>query len=355
VAGKISGTIAEKVGGGLDCANLTKQRQFMAEFDIISKQLFKDYPEDFIRFTLNRKRFQVLEIIDTELPTVESRHADVLARVRVGGREVLVHNEFQAGDSTTIPMPLRMSGYIGRSVESLGIPVCSSVIYLRPDAGRNDPGRYRYRIGEFGFSVSYRVIRLIEMSGQDVIDQKLWGLLPFAPLMRPPEGVLPENWLRQCVQTTDDLSLDAIGQANFLTDLAVLSGLVYNAETVFDIISEEIMYESSVTQRLTERLRERLTAQITQQVTDQVTQQVTDQVTQQVTAQVTRQAHRESQVLLIHHFVSKKFGTIHADQMKPSLEAIEDTDVLRRLFDVAIDAQSFDEFQKTVEVQIGSE
>jgi len=124
----------------------------MAEFDIVSKQLFKEYTDDFVRFTLNRKRFRVLEVIDTELPTVESRHTDVLARVQIGAQEVLAHTEFQVGDSTTIPMPRRIAGYTGRLVESLGIPVCSTVIYLRPTAGRSDPGRYSYRRGEFRFN-----------------------------------------------------------------------------------------------------------------------------------------------------------------------------------------------------------
>ena len=36
--------------------------------------------------------------------------------------------------------PRRMAGYIGRAIEQHGVPVFSSVIYLRPDAGRRDPG-----------------------------------------------------------------------------------------------------------------------------------------------------------------------------------------------------------------------
>ena len=33
-----------------------------------------------------------------------------------------------------------LAGYIGRAIEQHGVPVLSSVIYLRPDAGRRDPG-----------------------------------------------------------------------------------------------------------------------------------------------------------------------------------------------------------------------
>ena len=35
-----------------------------------------------------------------------------------------------------------MAGYIGRAIEHYGVPIYSSVIYLRPDAGQRDPGQY---------------------------------------------------------------------------------------------------------------------------------------------------------------------------------------------------------------------
>ena len=298
----------------------------MAEFDIVSKHLFKEYTDDFVRFTLNRRRFRVLEVIDTELPTVESRHTDVLARVQIGAQEVLAHTEFQVGDSTTIPMPRRIAGYTGRLVESLGIPVCSTVIYLRPTAGRSDPGRYSYRRGEFRFNVSYRVIRLIEMSGEEVIQQKLWGLLPFAPLMQPPQGMSAESWLRQCVQATDEVSLDNISKANFLTDLAILSGLVYNYETILNIISEELMYESVVAQKLAER----------------------------ATQQGLQQGHWEEQLFSVHRLISRKFSQSDADRIKSSLESIQELGLLRQVFDKAIDVQTIDELQKTVDMLIKS-
>ena len=93
---------------------------------------------DFVRFTFEQEDIEVLEVIDTEQPTVESRLMDSLIRVRIHGEEALVHNEFQTGDSTNPPMPRRMVGYIGRAIESYGLPIYSNVIYLRPDAGQRD-------------------------------------------------------------------------------------------------------------------------------------------------------------------------------------------------------------------------
>ncbi len=45
--------------------------------------------------------------------------------------------------------------------------------------------------------------------------------------------------------------MDETLKANYLADLAILSGLVYNLETIRTIIAEETMYESSVVQYFT--------------------------------------------------------------------------------------------------------
>ena len=47
--------------------------------------------------------------------------------------------------------------------------------------------------------------------------------------------------------------MDETFKASYLADLAILSGLVYNLETVRTIIAEETMYESSVVQHFTEK------------------------------------------------------------------------------------------------------
>ena len=113
----------------------------MAEFDTIAKHLIHTYPRDFARFTLHQDDIEVLDVIDTEQPTVEAHRTDSLIRVQVGSEEALVHHEFQTTDSKP-PMPQRMAGYIGRGIEQHGLPIYSNVIYLRPDAGRTDPGHY---------------------------------------------------------------------------------------------------------------------------------------------------------------------------------------------------------------------
>lgn len=227
----------------------------MAEFDAISKHLVQTYPEDFAGFTLGREDIEVLEVIDTQQPTVSASHADSLIRVRIEGREALVHNEFQTVDSANPPMPRRMAGYIGRAIEWHGLPVCSSVIYLRPGAGGRDPGQYSQSHPGHRVLVEYRVIRLSEQDGQGVLDAGREGLIAFAPLMKPPEGMASRTWLRRCIHTAHARPMAPPVKADFLAGMSLLSGLVYAPETISDIISREgimdLLRESSFARYLT--------------------------------------------------------------------------------------------------------
>ena len=55
-----------------------------------------------------------------------------------------------------------------------------------------------------------------------------------------------EVWVRQCVNRAQQVPMDEVLKANYLADLAILSGLVYKSETIMTIISEETMYKSSI-------------------------------------------------------------------------------------------------------------
>ena len=230
----------------------------MAEFDTVAKHLIQTHPADFARFTLQRDDIQDVEVLDTEQPNV--RRPDSLLQVHVGGNEVLVHHEFQTTDSTDPSMPLRMAGYIGRLIERYGLPVFSHVLYLRPNAGRRDPGYYRQEHPDYPIVIRYKVLRLIQLPGQAVLDSGSVGLLPFAPLMQPPAGQARAAWLEQCVAKAWDMPLERPVKADVLTGLTLLSGLVYNPQTVTAIVSKEylmdLMRESPFAQYLTQQARE---------------------------------------------------------------------------------------------------
>ena len=137
-----------------------------------------------------------------------------------------------------------MAGYIVRTVETYRLPVYSSVIYLRPDAGRNDPGHYVQDITKHRIFIEYQVLRLIEMDGEQILDAKPAGLIPFTPLMKHPPDVSAEEWLRRCVQTAD--TVDVPNKPAYLGSLAILSDLVYEPETISNIILEETMHRPSI-------------------------------------------------------------------------------------------------------------
>ena len=236
----------------------------MAEFDTIAKHLIHTYPHDFARFALQQDDIQVLGVVDTEQTTVETHRTDSLIRVKIGDQKALVHHEFQTTDSNP-PMPLRMAGYIGRGIEQHRRPI----------------------------------------------------LLPFAPLMQPPAGVDAEGWLRQCVNRAQQVPMDESRKANYLADLAMLSGLVYNLETIMTIIEEETMYESSVVQYFTEKGIE----------------------------QGIKQGGRERAIEDLLEVLEIRFGLAASDPLAARIEATDDVQRLKQLFREAIQVPSLDAFR----------
>ncbi|MXX39568.1 MAG: hypothetical protein F4Z85_16180 [Gemmatimonadetes bacterium] len=300
----------------------------MAEFDTIAKHLIHTYPADFARFALQQDDVEVIEVIDTEQPTVEAHRTDSLLCVQIGGEEALVHHEFQTTDSTP-PMPQRMIGYIGRSIEQHGLPIYSTVIYLRPDAGRHDPGHYLQERHGFRVLVQYQVIRLSALDGQRILDEGPSGLLPFAPLMQRPAGVEAEAWLRQCVSRAQAVPMDETLKANYLADLAILSGLVYEYETIMTIISEATMYESSVVQYFTEKALE--------------------QGIKQGIEQGIEQGGRARAVEDLLDVLAIRFELAASDPLAVRLGAIGDVQRLKQLFRAALQVPSLEAFSNLLD------
>ena len=179
----------------------------MANFDTASKKTAEISPKDFVHLCFGFETIDItaVELIQPEQPTVNMRQADVVIKAEIDGKQVIVHFEFQTTDSSETDMSLRMAGYIIRLIETYGLEVYSNIIYLRPDAGRRDPGQFVQDIAGHEGLTRYKVFRLIEMDGQSILEAKPIGLLPFTPLMKHPTDVSAEAWLRRCVQTADSV------------------------------------------------------------------------------------------------------------------------------------------------------
>jgi len=295
-----------------------------ARFDTVTKRVVQRNPKAFIQNVLALRNAEEIEILETEQLTLRTHRADSFFRVKMNGKPVIVHCEFQTHDSTDIPMPFRMVGYIGRGVELHRLPIYSYVIYLHPRAGLTDPGEYRQELAGHNIFIQYRVIRLSEMEGQAILAANQAGLLSFASLMKPPADVDAPQWLRQCVEAVETSTQDASRKDEYLAELAVLAGLVYESQTIRDLILEEIMQESSIIQYFT--------------------QQATQQGRQQGIEQGRQQGARESTIEAIVEALEIRFQPEVARLLQPALEAIDDLQHLKRLRREAMQTPTLEEF-----------
>ncbi len=309
----------------------------MGKYDTISKRLIQTYPQDFIRFTLQRDDVEFLALLDTEQPTVDAHRADSFIRARIGDEDIVIHYEFQTTDSTDTPMPRRMAGYIGRAIELYDLPIHSAVIYLRPDAGQNDPGYHiQARLG-CQFIIRYKVIRLVEVEGQHVLDAGHTGLLPFASLMKPPEGMGSEAWMRACVDTAADLPLDESARGDFLAGLSVLGGLVHDREMIANLISKEglmdLIRESSFAQYLLE----------------QEIEENKEQWLKQGIEQGIEQGEKRSTLADILEVLQIRFGLSEMHPLSDRIADIDDLQRLKQLLRAAIQATNLEAFERMLD------
>ncbi len=297
----------------------------MAEFDTISKHLIQKYPNDFASFTLGREDVEVLAVIDTEQLTIETHQTDSLIRVRMDDEEVLVHNEFQTTDSTNPPIPRRMAGYIGHAIRQHGLPIYSNVIYLRPNAGQRDSGYYIQERPGYLIAIQYRVIRLIEIEGEHVLESGQSGLIPFTPLMKPPEGMASDAWLQQCIYTARTHPIARSYRADYLAGMVALSELVYESETISDIILKEgimdLIRESSLFQSLTQQSRV------------------------ESFEQGIEQGERKSTIEAILDVLEIRFDLREVHPLSARIAAIDDLQRLKQLHRAAVQVPSLETFQ----------
>ena len=293
----------------------------MASFDTASKKQVETNPQDFVDlcFRFDTTDINVLEVITPEQPKVEMHQADTLIKALHDGREILIHFEFQTSDSYDPEMPLRMAGYIIRSIEIHRLPVYSNVIYLGPNAGRNDPGIFEQNLENHNIFIEYQVFRLSEVDGQQILDQKNVGLIPFTPLMKHDPEINDEEWLRKCIQAAD--RLDVRNKTEYLGSLAILGNLVHDAQTIINIIGEETMRQPPIVEYVAPQARE--------------------QEIQQGAQEATRKHILEALSLRLEIDNEQSFKTV--------LEKIEDLEILENLHRAAIVVENLDEFRQILD------
>lgn len=296
-------------------------------FDTVSKTLIYQNPKDWAEFGLGITGVEVIQVVETEQPIVQANRADSFIHVNIGGKEAIVHLEMQTHDSTEVPMPYRMAGYIGRAIEFFQLPVYSHVIYLHPRAGRKDPSKYTQQMPEYDIHIPYKVIRLPDLEGSPLLEASVKGLIPFTPLMKPPAGMESEEWLRRCVEVADTVSVDPVLKADYLTDLAILGGLIFEYSTIREIIMEAIMHESSVIQHFL----------------------------QQGIEQGMEQGTRKSLIEGILENLEVRFNSPNLQAIASTLEQIEALQHLRQLRRASLQAPDLDAFQQALNLNGGTD
>lgn len=222
------------------------------QYDTVGKDIIRGDPNGFLRYCLDTENVEAIQILETEQPAVHWYRADSFIHANVEGEEAIVHVELQTHDSRQVPMPHRIAGYTGLGIRTFGMPIYSHVIYLHPNAGRNDPGEYVQSRPKHKITIEYKVIRLCEVEGQEILDAKLKGLIPFTPLMKPPEEVNAKEWLRQCIEVAEAIPMDAADKPNYLAATAILSNVIFRFDDIRETIPEEILMQSEVIQHFRE-------------------------------------------------------------------------------------------------------
>ncbi len=291
----------------------------MVHYDELFKHLGEYSPNRFAAAALKTEQVIVMDSLNTEQPTVKLHHSDLTYRVLLPdrGEEAILHIEAQTEESRDKPMPLRMLAYVSFLVHQHEMNVYSTVFYLRPPAGQNDPGHYTYGdevIG--GLRFTYNVIRVYELEGEAYLDPGNVGMLPFTPLMRPPTGMTSKAWVERCIEATMAAPVDSRTRGTLLYALSVFGGLIHPSELFEDGKLEAIMSESPFYETVIQRGRQ--------------------------------QGKKENAVEAILTVLEARFKTDIAEKLEPILTTIDDLQHLKHLTRVAAQATDIDAFTQVL-------
>ena len=224
--------------------------------DELMKYIMNMFANDFARLAFDEESaVEVITQLDTELQTIEVHRADMVFKVRRNNEDVILHIEAQTADSRDKPMPLRMLNYAGSLMLRYEMSVYSMVIYLSPDAGKTDPGGYHFGDDTLGLRHNYKVIRLANLDGASFLEAAPVGLLPLTPLMEPPADMDTESWIEKCIDVTRNAPVDRKTRGNLLFGLSTFGSLAHDPKFFEHLLSEDIVQESPIYQRLVQQFR----------------------------------------------------------------------------------------------------
>ena len=286
-------------------------------YDVAAKVVIQYGKESMLRrfVGIDPEEVDLLEELPQE--SVSLRRSDFPLWVKLkGGEERIILVEFQTRWERDVP--LRLIEYTARYKLRYRIPVDSVVVLLRRREGLEE----EYRDETIRFR--YRLVRVWQMRGKDVLGEKEIWLYPFVPVMRSEE--------RDIIAAEEEIynsQLEREVKADLLTALAIFSGF-RGQEMVRELIRRrrDIMIESPAYEIIKEEgIREGL-----------------QQGIQQGLQQGIRQMLLET--------LEVKFETVPLRLMR-QINEIQDTEALKMLHRQALKSSSIEEFQEKMRLIIG--
>lgn len=205
-----------------------------------------------------------------------------------------------------------------------------TVIYLGESAGINDPGGYQYAFDNtFSYSLRYQVIRFPEIDGQEILDKKgPAGLLPFSALMKRPEGVTKEEWLRRCTKTVLAVEMDPEKKKEYVASFFVLSSLIHDADLIMSLLKEGGIMIDLEDFPLIREFAQKARAE--------------------ARAEGRIEGRAEGRAEDLTKIIEIRFGQTGLQELEEQIRAIQDEQKLFALIEYALTSSSLDAFKKTL-------
>ena len=291
-------------------------------YDNAVKYVMLGYSQEFAEFMVGHSDIKVLENLETEQPTIKSHQNDSTLKVQLENETVIFHTEVQTDDSRK-PMWSRLAGYNGFLIHQHEMPVYCNVLYLHPNAGRNDKGFYAYKGMGYEYVLRYKVIRLIEIDGQSILEKQVPALLPFTPLMKRSSGIDANRWLEKCIDAIALASVDQNTREILFAALGVFSGIVFEPELIYERLPEGIMQESPFIQYCLEKF--------SAEATQEAYKQGKEQGEKKGEEKGEEKGEKKGTIQSIISLLETQFQPDAVKVLEPTLERIDDMQRLREL------------------------
>lgn len=232
----------------------------------------------------------------------------------------------------------RLAGYNGFLIQQHELPVYCNVLYLHPNAGRNDEGFYAYKGMGYEYVLRYKVIRLTEIDGQSILEKQMPGLLPFTPLMKPPRGMDTNRWLEKCIDAITLASTDQNTKEILFAALGVFGSLVYDSQMIIQRLPKGIMRESPFIQYCLQ--------EFAAEATEAAYKEGIEHGKAEGKVEGIEQGEKKGTIQSIIALLEMKFKPDAVKVLEPTLQSIDDMQRLRELLIAAPRVESLERFMQ---------